>query len=191
MSLGQRQAEEEDPRQHAHARCMPRKGVGGIVSRMEGVGRCPAEDYVTSLSLSTSILENLVEPQLWQSFPFPSLAPLLRQLHIISMGIQAGWRYTAFMSSLSTHSPSHHRHALHIHSEFKHSRAPSRTANSVRRFVFQVLHQKSVEERSFAGDSPSQDGKRNASKPAFNVHAHISLLCSGSAGNCLLLLLSC
>lgn len=76
-------------RQYAHARCTVRKGVGGIVSRMEDVGQCPGEDYITSLLLSTSILGNLVEPQLCQSFPFPSLAPPRRQLHII-MGIQAG-----------------------------------------------------------------------------------------------------
>lgn len=76
-------------RQYAHARCTLRKGVGGIVSRMEDVGQCPGEDYITSLLLSTSILGNLVEPQLCQSFPFPSLAPLRRQLHII-MGTQAG-----------------------------------------------------------------------------------------------------
>lgn len=76
-------------RQYAHARCTWREGVGGIVSRMGDVGRCPGEDYITSLLLSTSILGNLVEPQLCQSFPFPSLAPPRRQLHNI-MGIQAG-----------------------------------------------------------------------------------------------------
>lgn len=71
-------------RQYAHARCTVRKGVGGIVSGIEDVGPRPGEDYITSLLLSTSVLGNLVEPQLCQSFP--SLAPLHRQLHIIIMG---------------------------------------------------------------------------------------------------------
>lgn len=79
-------------RQYAHARCTARKGVGGIVSGREAVGPCPGGDYITSLLPSTSILGNLVEPRLCQSFPFPSLAPLCRQLHII-MGIQAARVY--------------------------------------------------------------------------------------------------
>ncbi len=81
----QRQAEEEDTgryTQYARARCTGRKGVGGIVHRMEDVGRCPEEDYITSLLLSTSMQGNLVEPQLCQRFPFLLLAPLHCQLHI-------------------------------------------------------------------------------------------------------------
>lgn len=49
--------------------------------RMEDIGWCPVEDYITSPLLSTWIQGNLVEPQLCQRFPFLSLAPLHRQLH--------------------------------------------------------------------------------------------------------------
>lgn len=67
---------------HTKCTCPRRKGVGGIVHRMGDVGQCPEGDYITSLLLSTWIQGNLVEPQLCQRFPFLSLAPLQRQLHI-------------------------------------------------------------------------------------------------------------
>lgn len=67
---------------HTIRTCTLRKGVGVTVRSIEDVGRCPVEDYITSLLLCTSVQGNLADPLLQQCFPFLSLPPLCRQLQI-------------------------------------------------------------------------------------------------------------
>lgn len=73
------------------ARARLRKGVGGVVHRMEDVGRRPARDYITSLLLFflTSMRGNLVEPTAVPAFPLP-LAGTSAPPAAHPPGIQAG-----------------------------------------------------------------------------------------------------